>query len=444
MFGEDFETGALDPRFTVYDSNAASGLDYWDISGFRANGGQFSAWAAQVGNQSSGAFVGRNNSDAGVQLYDDNMDADLVVNLQVNGFGSLTLSFFYFIRTESGGGDWIQAWYEAGGVQTNIFDPRGSTGNSWANVSLNVPNNIDQLIIRFHTDAANHGFEGAYVDDIVLTGVEDVPPTSTVSALPTYTNDEPFLLPFTAQDNANASGVDYVELWYRYGSTGNWTLYTQPARPLGRWSISPIAFDASYANGNGYYEFYTIAVDNAGNAEATPSGPDASVTIDTVSPTLTASWTVNPQVTDAVTIAWQASDNLSGIDHYELNFDAFGFVTAGTTTSREYTGLAPGEHTVTVRVYDRAGNVEDAVLTFTTGPGVGFPWWILALIAGILLGGLILFVWWRRRKEQASQKVAARESASERAEERARVDQASPIEKNPPSEGSPPDDRMPP
>src|SRR6266545_3878914 len=71
----------------------------------------FSEGCAQAGTQSIG---GQNNSD--VHLYDDEMQADLVVNLSANGFVSLTLSFYYYSHTESGGGDWIQAWYEAGGT----------------------------------------------------------------------------------------------------------------------------------------------------------------------------------------------------------------------------------------------------------------------------------------------------------------------------------------
>ncbi len=281
IFSEDFEGSATGPKWTANDSNPASGLDYWGVSTFRAHGGAHSLWCAQVGNQSSGPFVGLNNSAPGVQQYDDNMQADLVVPLRVNGFSSLTLSFYYFIKTENGGGDWIQAWYEAGGNQTIIFNPRGSSADKWVNQSVAVPVNVERLIIRFHTDTTNHGFEGAYVDDIVLVGFEDVPPSSNVSSLPSHTSDNPLAIPYVAQDNANGSGVDYVELWYRHGTSGTFTLYTTLANPLGRWVSPTIPFDVSLAAGDGYYEFYTIAVDRAGNREAAPATPDASTTIDT-------------------------------------------------------------------------------------------------------------------------------------------------------------------
>src|SRR5438445_8218374 len=91
IFSEDFESGMISPSWEVRDTNPLAGLDYWGISSYRVHGGNFSAWCAQVGTQSVG---GQNNSD--VHLYDDEMQADLVVNLSANGFVSLTLSFYYY------------------------------------------------------------------------------------------------------------------------------------------------------------------------------------------------------------------------------------------------------------------------------------------------------------------------------------------------------------
>ena len=413
LFLEDFEDGTIVPDWSVEDSNPLAGEDYWGISDYRANTGNYSAWAAQVGNQSIG---GQNNSD--VHLYDDDMQADLTVDLQVNGFDSLTLYFYYYSRTESGGGDWIQAWYEAGGVQFPIFNNTGGTGNRWDLATVAVPNNVERLIIRFHSDGANHGFEGAYVDDVLLTGVEDVPPTSAADPMPTFVNDRPYEIAYAASDNANASGVDYVELWYRRGTTGNFTLYTRPANPLGQWITPTIPFDVTLAAGDGYYELYTVAVDRAGNAEAPPATPDASVTIDTLSPTLTVT---SPQA-DAVlpegtvNVSWQGADALSGIDRFETSLDGGAFVGAGLATSRDLSGLAAGSHTIVVRAYDRAGNVRDVSVDFTiqaAAPGEGFPWlWILLLLL-VVIGGILFFLWWRRDREEKEAVKAVEKAAPE-------------------------------
>ena len=310
IFSEDFESGMISSSWEVRDTNPLAGLDYWGISDYRANSGNFSAWCAEIGTQSIG---GQNNT--AVHEYDDSMQADLIVNLSANGFTSLTLSFYYYSHTESGGGDWVQAWYEAGGTQFPIFNNTGGTGNKFDLASVAVPTDVERLIIRFHSDTANHGFEGAYVDDVVLTGSESTPPTSSVSSLPALTNALPAPIAYAAQDNANASGVAYAELWYRPGASGSFTLYTTPSDPLGQWITRSIPFDVTLAAGDGYYEFYTIAVDRAGNAEAPPATADASMTIDTTAPTLTVtSPSSGATLEGSATVTWNASERAPRVE----------------------------------------------------------------------------------------------------------------------------------
>ena len=365
VMSDGFETGILGTQWTASDSDVASGLDLWGISDFNPHSGNDSVWCAQVGNQSAGPFLGQNNSDA--HEYDDNMQADLSLDLSVNGYGSLFLSFYYWVRTENGGGDWLQAAYVAGGVTTLIFQEGGSSGNAWQPANISVPVNIERLLFRFHSDTANHGFEGAYVDDIVLTGIENVPPTSAVSALPSYTNQNPYQIPYTAQDNANASGVAHVELWYRTGTAGAFTQYVTIQNPLGHWTSPTIPFDVRAAAGDAHYEFYTVAVDRAGNVEAVPARPDANITIDTTPPTLA----INDPTPGALlnsstmTIAWQATDAVSGMAGYATSLDGGTFVATAVGGSATLIGLSEGAHHVTVRATDNAGNVADRNVSFT-------------------------------------------------------------------------------
>lgn len=365
IFSDGFETGSLSPRWHTNDSNALSGIDEWDVSTYRPHSGNYSAWCAQVGNQSAGPYVGQNNSAA--HEYDDNMQADFSLNLSANGYNSLFLSFYYWVRTENGGGDWLQAAYVAGGVTTILFQEGGSSGNAWQPANVSVPTNLEQLIFRFHTDAANHGFEGAYVDDLILTGIENVPPTSGVSSLPQYTNQDPYAIPYAAADNANASGVAYTELWYRTSTSGPFTEYTTVQNPQGQWTGVTIPFDARSAAGDGYYEFYTIAVDHAGNVELAPSGPDANLTVDTAAPAVSINEPAPGALLNAstITVSWQASDALSGVAGYAAAVDGGAFVpTAGGGTA-SLSGLAEGTHMVTVQATDRAGNVARENITFT-------------------------------------------------------------------------------
>lgn len=402
VFEETFEDGTLSPSWAVNDTEPLSGRDYWGVSNVLNHTGRYSAWCAQVGNQSVGPNQGLNNSDVGE--YDDNMQADLVIDLRVDGYTSLNLSFYYWAKTESGGGDWIQAWYEAGGVQTVIFNPRGSTGNNWDFASVSVPNNVEKLIIRFHSDGGNHGFEGAFIDDIKLEGVEFVPPTSSVTTMPAFSNGLPYQVPFAAQDNANASGIAYLELWYRNSTTGTWKLYTSPLNTSGQWTTTSIPFEVTHADGDGYYEFYTIAVDRAGNAEAAPAGPDGSITIDTALPTLQI--VAPPDGSEVgsgdVTVEWSGTDSLSGLDHFEVSLDGADFDSTGLTFNKAFTGLAPGQHTATIRAYDRAGNVREVSTTFAvpSTPVTEFPWLILLIVLLVIVGGILAFFYWTRKKEE--------------------------------------------
>ena len=361
ILSEDFESGPIPAAWDRSDGNAASGLDYWDVTNYRAHAGTYSAWGAQIGTQSDTGF---NNS--AVHQYDDDMRADLVVNLSVNGYTSLTLSFYYYSRAESGGGDFLQAWYEANATQTVIFTNTGGTGNKWDLASVAVPNDVERLIIRFQTDAANHGFEGAYVDDILLTGTEDTPPWSSVSPLPAFTNAYPFPAPYVAVDNENASGVAYVELWWRNATSGPFSLYTRPSNPLGQWTTPTIPFYEDSAAGEGYYEFYTVAVDNAANREAPPAGPDAAVTVDRTAPTLAVTtpadgaWVAG----STVTATWTATDAIAGLDHYEAAIDGGLPASTGLTATAQFPGLADGAHSVLVRAFDRAGNMRTVTVGF--------------------------------------------------------------------------------
>src|SRR3989442_1636361 len=121
VFSEDFESGTIGARWNSSDLNAASGLDFWGISTYRINTGNYSAWCAENGTQSD---TGQNNS--AVHQYDDNMQADLVIDLRVNGFTSLVLSFYYYSKTENGGGDFLEARAPAGGGSTTALPNRAA------------------------------------------------------------------------------------------------------------------------------------------------------------------------------------------------------------------------------------------------------------------------------------------------------------------------------
>ncbi|HYM40327.1 MAG TPA: Ig-like domain-containing protein [Thermoplasmata archaeon] len=70
---------------------------------------------------------------------------------------------------------------------------------------------------------------------------------------------------------------------------------------------------------------------------------------------------------------WMASDGGSGIDHYQVSLDRGPPLTVTNAAGTVFPNVAEGPHTVTVRAYDRAGNVAQAsanVTVDTTPPVV--------------------------------------------------------------------------
>lgn len=105
-------------------------------------------------------------------------------------------------------------------------------------------------------------------------------PISLVDTGSTIVNTQSFSVTFTGSDAR--SWVKEFTLYYRFNSEG-WMLYWT-------WTSSPFTFDISTntwsEDGNGTYDFYTIASDNVGNTEvkASPTA-ERSTLVDTVSPT---------------------------------------------------------------------------------------------------------------------------------------------------------------
>ena len=96
---------------------------------------------------------------------------------------------------------------------------------------------------------------------------------------PYWRNEVPFTITATAFGVEN--DVENIALWYRYSNDnsgwGPWVPFgVDYAAPWG-WS-----FDAPC--GNGYYEFYSVAVDNVDHVEGAPLEADARCGVDTWSP----------------------------------------------------------------------------------------------------------------------------------------------------------------
>jgi hypothetical protein len=137
------------------------------------------------------------------------------------------------------------------------------------------------------------------------------------------------------------------------------------------------------------------ALDPAGNTGETSVNFVVDTTapeIDIVSPT----W--GPVITeDSVTVAWAGSDDLSGIDHYEITLDDHPEINKGLETTHLFTDLSDATYEVSVKAVDKAGVTGYAYSEFTINTSLfGLPGWIdeILVFAGIPLVFIIgyLFV----------------------------------------------------
>jgi hypothetical protein len=175
-----------------------------------------------------------------------------------------------------------------------------------------------------------------------------VAPTSGVSSLAAYCMSSSLSVAYTATDAG--SGVGFVELYYRLGTSGPFLKYSTTGNPTGHWTSSPITFDTADTGGDGEYQFYTRATDVFGNVEPAPGIEDSTTIVDTVAPSTTHSCTGTSgsggwYVSDSVSVSLMAADSTSGVSStvYRLNqgdwktySGAFSVGDEGTTTVEFY------------------------------------------------------------------------------------------------------------
>jgi len=205
--------------------------------------------------------------------------------------------------------------------------------------------------------------ENAPLANDTWTVVDTQAPTSSANALPVYATSFTFGITYTAQ-----GGAQYVELYFNKDEAG-WIKYASAANPEGRWLSSPIAFTAP---GEGYYKFYTIATDIAGNIESAPGLPnpyDAYTFVDQSAPISRVNILPGSQISPTFDIAYAASDMISGVQYVELyyNKDSSGWIKYVSAANAEghwmsspiaFTAPADGFYEFYTVATDYAGNIE--------------------------------------------------------------------------------------
>ncbi|MBI2580043.1 MAG: hypothetical protein HYW27_04020, partial [Candidatus Aenigmarchaeota archaeon] len=201
-----------------------------------------------------------------------------------------------------------------GGAPVSLPALNGSYGND---MNLNYSFLLSSLSDGQHTVSVRAFDTPGNVGSISYTFFVDTEvPISSVNLTSSYKTTRVFQLPYSSNDSVQTSGIQNVTLYYRINQSGGFVPYVNTTN-------GTFTFDATLL-GDGFYEFYTVARDNAGNIEAAPSSADANTTVDTVMPSITSLATTDtPEFINGTDIWFRLSA------HSSLSFNA----TANDTTS---------------------------------------------------------------------------------------------------------------
>jgi hypothetical protein len=126
IFTEGFE-GAWPGSWVVGDSNTNgnTGNDYWGDTSVRAHSGSWSGWCNDYPTPSA-------------TNYDDNMGAYMYRTVSLSSYTSVSFSYYYYLRCESGF-DYLEVIYYSGGAWHYIDKHTGDLGNAWYYSSVSIP-----------------------------------------------------------------------------------------------------------------------------------------------------------------------------------------------------------------------------------------------------------------------------------------------------------------
>ena len=140
---------------------------------------------------------------------------------------------------------------------------------------------------------------------VLLHNTDVTPPSSSVVALPAYTNSTTFTVNWSGSDDANGSGIAGYDVFV-----------SDDGSSFTAWTTATPDTSATYTGQMGHtYQFYSVATDNAGNREAVPGQPDATISVwPTESKTLQGKdnkWTFTDSDGTPVTVAWSGTGSVT-------------------------------------------------------------------------------------------------------------------------------------
>ncbi|MCR8471195.1 MAG: Ig-like domain-containing protein, partial [Crenarchaeota archaeon] len=200
-----------------------------------------------------------------------------------------------------------------------------------------------------HTiEAKAYDKAGNIASHSITVVVDNIPPTVSI--------DEPL-------NGTYVSGITAIQLTWNDTNPSKCELYVdgvlkytwnETGTVTYNWDTTQVA--------DGSHTIEAKAYDKAGNVASCL----ITVIVDNTPPTISI---ISPEPLawfnkTSVTVKWRATDNGSGISHYEIRIDGGQWIYVGTSTSYTFTNLAEGKHIVEVKAVDNVGFSSVATVTF--------------------------------------------------------------------------------
>jgi hypothetical protein len=210
----------------------------------------------------------------------------------------------------------------------------------------------------------------------VFTYTRDTGNPSSVASSPQYDNGSPIVVTYTNAGDTGGSGLREVELWYKKEVTGTWTNSGLLAQTgfSGTFNFIP--------TGDGAYYFASMATDNVGNREDTPTGSGDDATIyDTIAPSVPMSFTYQldsdsggdgfwPEAgyydDTVVDLEWEepSTEEGSGLPANPYHLGTAPQPTGGSyAEDSSYDVGSSGTYSIYLTAEDNAGNISDDTVT---------------------------------------------------------------------------------
>jgi len=325
-----------------------------------------------------------NSSEAGIYV-ESSTDVNVKANVLENGQAGVHLeqSSRVVVHHNNIINNTMQG-SELQGSGSSWYDPASSEGNYWSDYG--------------GQDADRNGIgDGPYVISTnqqdrfpLMTRFSDAPPVAVISPTRPACNTNGPLLANASQSHDALDGQKSLEFRWDWNADGIWDT---------AWVRDTLTAHTYTQIGT-----FTIALDVQDSC-CNVARTTATVIVEDVAPIINIQQESGAVMhTRTVTVTWQSSDGGSGMDHFEVVLDGGNATIFGNgTTSAEFSGLQNGNHTITVRAFDKAGNNASDTITFEVDAEAGLTYLLLVAGVGVLATviGLVTYVILHNRKRNA-------------------------------------------